>query len=231
MAHETSQRARRLVRILSALVLAVIVVVAVGAAGWFFMGWESGFSAQAIEETILAWGMWGVAASMALMIIHSFVPFPSEFIAFANGMVYGPVWGTIITWGGAMLGAFLAFALSRLLGRPFVESVVSEKNWHLLDEWTARHGVHVIFLSRFVPVISFNLINYAAGLMKISWWTFTWTTGLGILPMTILMVMMGDHSEDLSWRAWLLLLGIGIALWLALRRWLRPSQLGFDRGV
>ena len=57
MAQETSQRTRRLVRMLSALVLAVIVVVAVGAVGWFFMGWKSGFSAQAIEETLALPGL------------------------------------------------------------------------------------------------------------------------------------------------------------------------------
>ena len=33
--------------------------------------------------------------------------------------------------------------------------------------------------SRFLPVISFNLINYAAGLTAISWWTFSWATGIG----------------------------------------------------
>jgi membrane protein DedA with SNARE-associated domain len=37
------------------------------------------------------------------------------------------------------------------------------------------------------------LINYGAGLTKISWWTFTWTTGVGILPITIIMVTMGNN--------------------------------------
>ena len=41
-------------------------------------------------------------------------------------------------------------------------------------------------------MISFNLINYAAGLTAISWWTFSWATGLGILPLTFLMVAGGD---------------------------------------
>ena len=44
--------------------------------------------------------------SCLLMVLHSFVPFPAEFVAMANGMLYGPIWGTVITWSGAMLGAF-----------------------------------------------------------------------------------------------------------------------------
>ncbi|MCG8689770.1 MAG: hypothetical protein MI806_01035, partial [Minwuiales bacterium] len=50
-----------------------------------------------------------------------------------------------------------------------------------------------------------------------SWWTFTWTTGLGILPLTTLMVMMGDHLDSIGWQAWVLMLAAGVALWLLVR--------------
>jgi hypothetical protein len=53
--------------------------------------------------------------------------------------------------------------------------------------------------ARFFPLISFNLINYGAGMTKISWWTFAWTTGIGILPITIIMVIMGDNFNVLPW--------------------------------
>jgi uncharacterized membrane protein YdjX (TVP38/TMEM64 family) len=52
-------------------------------------------------------------------------------------------------------------------------------------------------------VIAFNLINYAAGLTRVSWVTFLWTTGVGILPLTALMVWMGTRMVDLTW-PWLL---------------------------
>jgi uncharacterized membrane protein YdjX (TVP38/TMEM64 family) len=69
-----------------------------------------------------------------------------------------------------------------------------------------------------VPVIAFNLVNYAAGLTKISCWTFIWTTALGILPMTALMVTMGAAVHHLDWRWWLVLMVGGFAAWLVLRR-------------
>ncbi len=31
----------------------------------------------------------------------------------------------------------------------------------------------MVLMARFIPVIAFNLVNYAAGLTRISWWTFT----------------------------------------------------------
>ena len=202
--------------VLAAAAIAGLVVLA---AVWLL--WGPGFSVADVKSTILSWGAWGVLASIGLMVLHSFVPFPAEIVACANGMAYGPLWGTVVTWSGAMLGAFAAFGLSRKLGRPFAEMMVSRNNWRTLDEWTGRQGWQVLLVSRFTPVIAFNLINYAAGLTRISWSTFTWTTGLGILPLTVLMVVMGDNFDMLPPWGWLALFVGGLVLWLALRMGLR----------
>lgn len=213
---ENSNHRRLVLLIRFAGILAVGLTVVV-ASGLLWMGLSEGFSVAYVEETIISWGGWGVAGSIGLMVIHSFVPFPAEFVAFANGMIYGPFWGTVITWTGAMLGAFVAFGLSRLLGRPFVEAMIAQKNWQMVDRWTEQQGWQILLVSRFLPVIAFNLVNYGAGLTRVSWWTFTWTTGLGILPLTTLMVMMGDHLDSIGWQAWVLMLAGGVALWLLVR--------------
>jgi uncharacterized membrane protein YdjX (TVP38/TMEM64 family) len=57
-------------------------------------------SVEGIERIAEAWGSWAPVASIGLMILHSFVPFPAELIANANGMLFGPVWGTLVTWRG-----------------------------------------------------------------------------------------------------------------------------------
>ncbi len=193
-------------------------------AGALYIGTQTGFSAKGIEVTIQSWGAWGVFASIGLMILHSFVPFPAEFLAIANGMVYGPLWGTVVTWTGAMLGAFLAFGLARALGRPFVAMLVARKDRHLLDELVATQGGRLVLISRFVPVIAFNLVNYAAGLTRISWWTFAWATGIGILPMTTLMVVMGDRIETLAWQMWLLVGAGALILWFAFHHYFWPVR-------
>jgi uncharacterized membrane protein YdjX (TVP38/TMEM64 family) len=202
-----------------------VVLAAVVYTLWFGADSFLSFSPNSIEEQIRGWGHWGVVGSMSLMVLHSFVPFPAEFLAMANGMVYGVIWGIVITWSGAMLGAFLAFALARALGRPFVAMVVSRLNWHVIDQWTGEQGWQVVFLSRFLPVIAFNLVNYIAGLTRISWWTFGWTTGFGILPLTILMVMVDDRADMLPWYLWAILIVIGVVLWLVLLNRLRALAL------
>ena len=96
--------------------LAFIVLVALG--GGYVLAQD--LTVSDIEDTVRSWGMWGIAASIRVDDRPFLHPFPAEFVAIANGMAYGPLWGTVVTWIGAMCGALVAFALSRALGRPFV---------------------------------------------------------------------------------------------------------------
>ncbi|MCW2242081.1 TVP38/TMEM64 family protein [Azospirillum canadense] len=170
-----------------------------------------------------SWGAWGVLLSVGLMILHSFVPFPAELLSVANGMVYGAVGGAVVTWGGAMLGAWAAFGSARILGRPWVHRVLAEHHWRVLDDWSGRQGWRALLIARLIPVIAFNLVNYAAGLTAVSWWTFTWATAVGIVPMTVLTAVMGDRMLDGNVWAWAAL-GVAILLLGAGAWWRRLSR-------
>ena len=181
---------------------------------------------KVLAERIRGLGNWGHAAVIGLMVVHSFVPFPAEILALCAGAVYGTLWGTVLIWVGAMIGASLSFALARWLGQPFVNAVLGPRSRARLDGWTVEQGAVTLLVARFIPIIAFNLINYAAGLTRVSWATFLWTTGLGIVPLTVLMVWMGARMMELTW-PWLLGLAVaGIVVvccghwWARKRGWL-----------
>lgn len=209
------------------MMVGLIVVVAAAVALGLALDLRLDFSSDEVEGVIRSWGMWGVLASIGLMVLHSFVPFPAEIVAIANGMIYGPLWGVVITWTGAMLGAWLAFGLARMLGRPFVERMIARSRWQALDDWAAAQGGRAVLLARFFPVIAFNLVNYAAGLSRISWWTFSWATGIGILPLTVLMVVLGDQVHVVPWWVWLALVVASVGIWILFRR--RLFVCGMDQ--
>jgi len=176
--------------------VAAILLAALLIAGWYGFSADlmPGFvrSLRAVTDYIRSFGGLSAAVAILLMVLHSFVPFPAEFVGMANGMLFGPLWGTVVTWVGAMLGAWLAFGLARACGRPFLHRLVRERQLAALNRLVLQGGTPALLFSRFVPVISFNLINYAAGLTALSWWSFTWATGIGILPLVILVVLAGD---------------------------------------
>jgi uncharacterized membrane protein YdjX (TVP38/TMEM64 family) len=219
--HEiTSSRRIGLKRVAAALVF--LLIIGLGVLAWHYHAIGVAPTSKGIEAEIRSWGHWAVAASIGLMVAHSLMPFPAEFVTFANGMLFGPVWGVAITWTGAMLGAVLAFALARWFGHPFVDALMNERHRAAIDRWAKRQGIAVLLLSRLMPLISFNVINYAAGLTPVSWWTFLWTTGLGILPITTLLVVTGDQVWNGSSHAWIWLVVIaallGLFWFLASRR-------------
>jgi uncharacterized membrane protein YdjX (TVP38/TMEM64 family) len=166
-----------------------------------------------------SWGAWSAAAAVLLMVLHSFVPLPAEIIAVANGMLFGTWLGIALTWAGAMLGAVLSFALARALGRPFVRLLVSERAWQRVE--TLSVTPRTLLFVRLVPLISFNLVNYAAGLLGVRWWPFLWTTALGILPLTIVMVLVGTELLQAPLWLWLAVAAALLVLWFALQRWRR----------
>jgi uncharacterized membrane protein YdjX (TVP38/TMEM64 family) len=171
-------------------------------------------SARRLERILPDTGIWLAAAVIGLMILHTLVPLPAELLALAAGMTLGPFWGSLTTWIGAMLGAFAGFFLARTFGRPFLNAVLQAKRTKHVERWLERlhqADVPLLLAVRLLPVISFNLINYTLGLTRISWWRFTWTTGVGIVPVTVFMVIFGAPLH----RWWVLALMIGAAVLVA----------------
>jgi uncharacterized membrane protein YdjX (TVP38/TMEM64 family) len=210
--------------------LAALVLVGLGAVVLAVADGRLDLSAAAIEAAIRDLGPWAAAGSIGAMVLHSFVPLPAEVIAVANGMVFGPLLGIALTWAGAMAGAVVAFGLARRFGRPLVVRVVPARHWHRIDGWTATESAGALLLARLVPVISFNLINYAAGLTGVRFGTFLWTTGLGILPVTILCVVAGEVLIAAPVWAWLAVAAVLAAVWLSARR-LRRGDRRAGRGA
>jgi len=162
-------------------------------------------------------GPWAPIASVGLMAAHSFVPFPAEVIAIANGVAFGPWLGVLITWVGAMLGAVLSYEITRALGPAARARLVPIRHRARLDAFSRNIGIAPLLIARLIPIMSFNLINYAAGLAGVPRWTFIWTTGLGILPLTVLSVLLGSQALHLPVYVWTLAGVAALLLLVAIR--------------
>lgn len=177
-----------------------------------------------VAQYVQASGQWGMAISIGLMVAHSFLPLPSEPIALANGMIYGTVTGSLLTWIGAMLGAQAAYWPARTFGRVVIMRHVAPERLTRMRQWINSNGVVALLGMRLIPVISFNLVNYVAALADVPWWTFTWTTAIGILPFTVLLVVMGQNASSLSTEIWVLIAAAAaLFLWLVRyvqKRWM-----------
>jgi uncharacterized membrane protein YdjX (TVP38/TMEM64 family) len=161
---------------------------------------------ERFEQWLEAQAGWVPLVLIGCMIAHTLVPLPAEFLAVAAGMILGSLWGFVTIWTGALLGAYLGFFLARVFGQPILRRLVSNERLQRLQDWLAQADVPLLLAVRLVPVISFNLVNFVLGCTTIGWWRFTWTTALGIVPVTAVSVSVGVH-----WRDWRVVLACWVA--------------------
>jgi uncharacterized membrane protein YdjX (TVP38/TMEM64 family) len=118
-------------------------------------------------------------------------------ITLAGGVLFGPFWGVVYTAIGSTLGAALVFLVARYLARDWVAAKLAGTRLRSLDEKVARHGWKIVALTRFIPVFSFSLLNYAFGLTRISFWPYLVATFVCMLPATIAFVYFSSNLLDL----------------------------------
>jgi uncharacterized membrane protein YdjX (TVP38/TMEM64 family) len=152
------------------------------------------------RRLMLSWGAAAPVMSILLMILQAVIaPLPAFLITASNGLVFGVYWGTVISWVGAMLGAFVSFMISRLFFESFAKRLLGEKkSKRYLDRMSSKYGFKVVLIARLLPFISFDLISYVAGLSTIKIRSFLLATGIGMLPATVVYTVVGYEMENLK---------------------------------
>jgi uncharacterized membrane protein YdjX (TVP38/TMEM64 family) len=187
---------------LTAIVLAIVAYLAlpqlragVDGAVRILMVHEPQEAIQAFRGYLLGFGVWAPLVSALLMVFQSVVaPLPAFVVTFTNGLLFGWVWGTVLSWSSAMVGAAICFWIARVLGRPVVEKLVGgTKALEISDLFFARYGNRAILISRLLPFVSFDIISYGAGLTPVRFWQFLIATGIGQLPATIVYSYLGQN--------------------------------------
>lgn len=146
------------------------------------------FSVRDVRVLIHSFGPWG-APAIVLMIaaIIVFIPIPTIPIEIVAGVVYGIVAGSLLALLGHMLGALIAFALSKRFGRPLLQRWLGERAVSKLDPLATRSGFWYVFYMRLLPLFDFKLVSYAAGLTAMRTRSYLLATLAGIfLPIVIL---------------------------------------------
>ena len=161
-----------------------------------FMGLISLFQSldiEAIKAYILSFGLLAPFVSFLLMVFQAILaPLPAFLITFANAALFGWVYGALLSWSSAMVGALLCFYIAKFLGREVVEKLTSKIALKSVDAFFEKHGVYAILIARLLPFISFDIVSYAAGLTRMSLRSFLIATGLGQLPATLIYSYAGE---------------------------------------
>ncbi|MGE4054359.1 MAG: TVP38/TMEM64 family protein [Vicinamibacterales bacterium] len=149
--------------------------------------------AQVLVEWVRDAGAVGVAVYAAAYIAATVLLVPGTVLTLGAGMVYGPVFGTLLVSPVSVAAATTAFVLGRTVARKWVnERIGGHPRFAAVDAAIEHEGLQIVLLLRLSPLFPFNLLNYALGLTRVRLEHFVLGSFLGMLPGTILRVYIGS---------------------------------------
>lgn len=149
-------------------------------------------------EFLRSFGIWSMAISFAVLVIINTLGFlPNFFILAANGIVFGIIEGTILSWAGECVGAALGFWFMRTTFRDYALSVMDRAGYlHQIEEFSSHKGFQTVLLTRALPYVPAGLITAAGALSCISFKDYMIATIIGKLPSAWIEVMAGHDLAD-----------------------------------
>lgn len=154
---------------------------------------------QELQEWISGFGFWGPLLIIALMLAQTLLAFiPSLLIMVAAVLAYGPWWGGLLSWGGLLIAATLAYFIGRALGSVAVDRLIGHEAEKRLEAYVERYGVWGVVVARISPALSTDAVSYAAGLVGMRFERFILATAAGILPLAALISFLGEDWNRLK---------------------------------
>ena len=133
---------------------------------------------------------------MALAVVVS--PIPSLPLDIAAGIVFGPFLGMVYAVIGAEIGAVISFQIGRALGREVILRLL-KIDVVFCEKCSDHHLLGLVAVSRLLPIFSFDLVSYGAGMSNMSLKTFALATLLGMIPPTFALTYLGSSMTAVQW--------------------------------
>lgn len=153
------------------------------------------FDPAVIENTMQELGPWGPLAHIALFALGTVLFFPGALFGLAGGVLFGPFWGTLLNLAGATLGATAAFLVARYVAADWVREKAGARLERLIKGVEAE-GWRFVALTRLVPLIPFNLLNYALGLTRIPVVSYVLASLVCMVPGTLAYTWLGHAGRE-----------------------------------
>ena len=118
-------------------------------------------------------------------------------LSLTAGLAFGSLWGAVLLMTGALIGTSLTFMISRFFGRGLVERMLKGK-FKNLDGKLERNGFLTVLFFRVIPLVPYEVLNYASGLSKIKFKDYFFATLLGLIPGVVIAAFFGGSLGEIQ---------------------------------
>ena len=171
---------------------------------------------DALQAQLQDLGVGGALVLVGIILVHAVVLFPAEIPNAVAGLVYGFALALPLVMVAWTLSGLIAYGLGVWIGRPLAVRLAGEDRVASAERVIGRGGVPALLMSRLVPFVPFSLVGYIAGATRVPVWRYTWTSFVGVLPITAAATYLGHALDDFSASDPLLWVAICVIVILAL---------------
>lgn len=146
-------------------------------------------AANPVKTALIYFSIYVIAMGLSL-------PFAAA-LTLAGGAIFGLWWGVLLVSFASTLGATIAFLVSRLLLRDWVQERFGQ-NLKAINRGIEKEGAFYLFTLRLVPIFPFFIINLVMGLTPIRVLQFFFVSQIGMLPGTFVYVNAGTQLAQID---------------------------------
>ena len=202
------------------LIVALSIVSILVASYFLFPGFKNGVNEifhlliskdeKKIESWVQKFGIAGPLVLILVMMVQMFLfVVPNILVMIIAIVIYGPLWGSVISLVGVFCSSSLGYALGRYLGPVTVNKLIKPQTQVKISNFIERYGVGAIAITRLAS-LSNDSLSIVAGLLKMSYRRYILATLAGITPLIVLLALYGRNGR--IERALLWIAGISMVL-------------------
>jgi len=138
---------------------------------------------------------------------------PSVFVTAANVLFFGFWQGTIISFAGESIGAYVAFILYRTGFKKRLQNKVQKHPaLNKLLQSEGKEAFFAIISLRLIPFVPSGIITFTAAIGKVKSLTFFIASSLGKVPALLMEAYAAYHIVEFSWQGKVILFLIAVYL-------------------
>ena len=132
-----------------------------------------------LEEIIKAGEPWSAIVFMLLFVFGTCLCLPGSIMIGLGTALFGPYWGFLHLWAGALAGASAAFIIARTFGRSIAAPMFGDR-LRKYDSLIERNGFAAVLYVRLM-CLPFAPFSYGFGLTSVGFRDYFFGTALGEL--------------------------------------------------
>jgi uncharacterized membrane protein YdjX (TVP38/TMEM64 family) len=159
------------------------------------------------EKQVKAWvSQFGVAGPLVLILIMVVQMFlfvvPNVFVMMVAILMYGPIWGSIISLAGVFGSSSVGYLIGSKLGPVTIEKLLSKRSLLKTTSFIKEYGVAAIAITR-LSSLSNDSLSIVAGALKMQYKKYILATICGITPLVVLLAIYGKNGKILKALIWI----------------------------